>query len=552
VTSRSRALGRAALAVASRLHLVAAAAYIGVLAAELNTIAAQLRTNSDVAAVILTGQAIADGSAGRPIEIGQPAYAWLSAAMTPLGHLSEVTTYAPLLISWIGLVAIVLAVRRVAGPWAAGLAAALGIGAAPAALLTEVAPAFHGITWCMTGVLGLFLVLVARGGRRSVVLPAAVVMGLVAGAAAATDGLLVVTGLLPLVPAALWMFVRGRRRVAGVLIAVAVTEVCAAAAFVALHLWMASAGYSSGLGGGTSRGNGLSAMADHLRVIGRGVLDLANGLTVTSDRTPAVGIALAVLAVALVCGAILWVGRRAVADRDIDVDSDRRAAHVAYWVFSAVLLLGALTVSSVVTPGSGSPVPTRLLSTQRYLTALFLVAVALVPLAPRRPATRAVTAVLVAVFVAVSAVRVAAATGAADFQRVESRSLPALQATLTTHGLHRGYASFWNAVALRYSSGGAVDMLSTAEGTQCGGTDPNVICRNVLSVVGGWYTPAFGPTFVVVDPTDQYMPTAPPASIGTPVDTFTVDRFTVYVYADDVMARFVATCAGRADHACTH
>ena len=552
VVARTHPVRAAMVAAASRVHLLALAAYVGVLAAELSAIAAQLRTNSDVASTLLVGHAIATGTAGRPLEIGQPAFAWAIAATDWLGHANAVWAVAPLLISWAGLVAIAVAVGRVAGRWAAGLALALGAGAGPAALLTEVAPAFHEVTWCFTGLLGLFVVLLCGGrGRRPVVVAASAVVGAAAGAAAATDGLLLVTGLLPLLPAALWARSRGRDA-GGVLLGVAVAAGFAAAAFAGLHLWMSSAGFSSGIGGGATRGASLAGLGDHLHVVGQGVLDLANGLSLTSDPSGPATLAAAALALAVAAVAVAAVTRRAVLDPGVAVAASRRAAHVAYWLSSAVLLLGALLVSNVITPGGDTPVSTRLISSQRYQTALFFAAAALLPLAARRPRGRALAAVLVAAFVALSAVRVAAATGADDFQRAESRSLPALQATLLAHGLHRGYASYWDAVALRLSSAGALDMLPAAAGVQCGGADPRVMCRDILSAVGGWFVPAQGATFIVVDPTDEFITGPPPASVGSPVQVFTVDRFTVYVYGDDVMARFVTTCAGRADHRCTH
>jgi hypothetical protein len=536
----------------SRVHLLGLAAYLGVVAAELSTIVAQLRANSDVASALLVGRALAAGTAGRPVEIGQPAAALAIAATEWIGHDTAVWAMAPLLLSWIGLAAIAVAVRTVAGGWAAGLALALGAGAAPAALLTEVAPGFHEATWCMTGLLGLFVVLLCgERRRRPVVVVVSAVVGLAAGAAAAADGLLVVTGLLPLVPAALWA--RGRGRSAGgAVLGVAVTAVFASAAFAGVHLWMASAGFSSGIGGETGRGTTLAALGDHVHVIGQGVLDLANGLSLTSDPTGPVTLVPAVLAIAIAAVAVLAVTRRAVLDPAVDVAAARRAAHVAYWLFSALLLLGALLVSNVVLPGGDTSVPARLVSSQHYQTALFFTVAALLPLAPRRPRGRAVAAVLVCAFVTVSAVRVAAATGADDFQPVESRSLPALQATLLAHGLQRGYASYWDAVALRLSSGGSLDTLPAAAGAQCGADSAQVMCRDLLNGIGGWFTPFDGATFVVADPADGFIPGPPPAVVGAPQQVFTVDRFTVYVYADDVMARFATTCAGRADHHCTH
>jgi hypothetical protein len=52
------------------------------------------------------------------------------------------------------------------------------------------------------------------------------------------------------------------------------------------------------------------------------------------------------------------------------------------------------------------------------------------------------------------------------------------------------------------------------------------------------------------DTSDPYLSTHPRASLGSPLQTFSVDRYTVYVYARDVLTSFASTCAGRADHQC--
>jgi hypothetical protein len=191
------------------------------------------------------------------------------------------------------------------------------------------------------------------------------------------------------------------------------------------------------------------------------------------------------------------------------------------------------------------------LGSERFTTGVFLSAIALVPLWPRRLRFRALAALLATLFIAASALRVAAATTDANFQPTPSRPLPALQDSLLAHDLTRGYASYWTALPLRLSTNGALDVLPVAEGTQCGGNDVAVMCRSLLSTQAGWFTPHPGRTFVVVDPSDGIGPyVRPPASLGAPTQIFTVDRFTVYVYADDVMQSFTSTCAGRADHRC--
>ncbi len=537
------------------MHLVALLAFVGVLAAELPPLTEQLRANSDVAAVLLVGHSLTGGESLRPIEVGQPAYAWLVAALGGLGHETVLWSVLPLLITWLGLAAIVLAVRRLAGGWAASLALALGVGAAPAVLLTEVAPAFHGMAWAASGLLGWYAVSLARRWgddadlatpRRTVAISAGA--GVLAGVVAASDALVVVAALVPFVLVAGLLWARTRRRT--VLTHFGALMIGALISFTMVHLAMARAGYSSGLGGGTTRGVGVDAVAANARVVGRGLLDMANGL----PMEPGAGLSPLPLLLAIVLIGLALAGVCVVTARDTWQLQARptqlaREAHVAYWVTSALALLGALILSNVIMAGADAPPADRLVSSQRYVTGVFFAVVALVPLWPRMRAGRVAATAAVTVLVAASAVRLVAAESNADFQPAASRSLPVLAGALHAHGLSRGYASYWDADVLRLSSGGALDVLPAAEGSPCG-AGPTSFCRDLLNSAGGWFTARAGRSFVVVDPDDTFIPAPPPASLGTPEQTFSVDRFTVFVYGSDVVTRFSASCAGRADHNC--
>ena len=531
------------------LHLVALVAYAGALAAELPSLGEQLRSNSDVASVLLVGNSLAAGTAGRPIEAGQPGYAWLVDALSPLGHETVVWTVLPLLITGLGLAGVVLAVARVSGRWSASLALALGAGAAPAVLLTEVAPAFHGMAWGAVGLLGWYAVwLAGRSAVRAPLLLLSAVAGLLAGAVAASDALVIVAGVVPFAVAATVLYVRSRRR--DVVAAYGAVAAGGALSFAAVHLLMARAGYSSGLGGGSTRGLSISAWAENGHVVGRGVIDMANGLPMEAGSTVSwLPLVLAIVLILVSLAGVCVVVARHMRLADPVAAPSERQVHVAYWLISGVVLLGALLVTNVVMPGADAPPADRLVSSQRYLTGVFFAAVALVPLWPRTRSGRLLATALATVFIAASAVRLVAAATNDDFQPSASRALPSLAQALRTHGLSHGYASYWDADVLRLASGGALDVLPAAEGRQCGGGSMS-FCRDLLNSVGGWYRVHPGHSFVVLDPADTFIPTAPPASLGAPLATFTVDRFTVFIYSSDVLPRFATSCAGRADHNC--
>jgi hypothetical protein len=410
----------------------------------------------------------------------------------------------------------------------------------------------------LTGLIALFVVHLAARRPRGRWLALCVVLGLVTGAAAATDHLLLVTGCAPLVAVGLWLRL-GPPRLRGPLHSVATVGVSAASSFGVAQLLLHQAGYSSGLGGAAARGlASIASIASNAGIVGRGLLDLADGLP-TSGNASAASVAPAVALLILVLAGVLVVAVRTlraapVTSRDEPVGAQLRSAdasaHVVYWLSSAVLVLLAMLVSNVVLADGGAAPGDRLISSERFTIGVFLSAIALVPLWPRRLGFRTLAALLATLFIAASALRVAAATTDTNFQPSASRALPALQESLLAHNLTRGYASYWIALPLRLSTNDALDVLPAAEGTQCGGNDVAVMCRNLLSNQGGWFTPRPGRTFVVVDPSDTYVPSPPPASLGAPTQSFTVDRFTVYVYADDVMQSFTSTCAGRSDHRC--
>ena len=60
------------------------------------------------------------------------------------------------------------------------------------------------------------------------------------------------------------------------------------------------------------------------------------------------------------------------------------------------------------------------------------------------------------------------------------------------------------------------------------------VCPFTYNSVSDWYAGASGPTFILVDPTVQYLHDPPADSLETPSEILRVDRFVIYVYNDDV------------------
>lgn len=371
----------------------------------MSAIAAQLRGDGQVAAVISAGRSLSAGHLGAARSVAQPLYAWIFAAATPVGHSTAVTTLVPLVIAAGGLVAVVAAVGRVAGAWAAGLALSLGVGGSPLVVVTVLAPGFHGVAWCMAGLLGLLTVSIAGRRQLSGVLTFSVLAGAVAGAAAATDPLVLAAGAIPLVLAVAWMALGpARDRAAG--LALLATVGPGAAAYAGLSLWMRGAGYASAV----------PVVQGDAGVAARGLVDLADGLPTggTNPLGTVVPVVLACAALAVVATAVVMVAVRVLrgprGDAGTAAARSAEAAHLVFWVSGAVAVLGAILLFPLTIPEPVATVEQRLLSTQGCVAVVFLAAVALVPLWSRRARGRAVAAVLASLFIAASMVRLVGAT----------------------------------------------------------------------------------------------------------------------------------------------
>jgi len=75
----------------------------------------------------------------------------------------------------------------------------------------------------------------------------------------------------------------------------------------------------------------------------------------------------------------------------------------------------------------------------------------------------------------------------------------------------------------------------TADDT-CGPPAPGAICPYAYDSVSDWYRGDRGPTFILIDPEMVRLNQPPADSLEAPTAVYKVDRFTIYVYADDVAA----------------
>jgi hypothetical protein len=121
-------------------------------------------------------------------------------------------------------------------------------------------------------------------------------------------------------------------------------------------------------------------------------------------------------------------------------------------------------------------------------------------------------------------------------------SLDVAIAYLEQHGLTRGYASYWEASPMTWKSNFAMHVYPVTESfvtadERCLPQGSEMICPFTYESISDWYANVSGPTFILIDPTVQYLHSPPSDGLETPAAIYRVDRFVIYVYDDDVASR---------------
>jgi hypothetical protein len=101
------------------------------------------------------------------------------------------------------------------------------------------------------------------------------------------------------------------------------------------------------------------------------------------------------------------------------------------------------------------------------------------------------------------------------------------------NGLSVGYAGYWDASPLTWELRTKLQVYPVIF---CG----RVLCRFPYHEISSWYTPRPGKrTFLVVDPTLAVLNTlgGPPANLGKPIATASIQQITVFVYPYDIASR---------------
>ncbi|HZS13193.1 MAG TPA: hypothetical protein VFC09_01215 [Candidatus Dormibacteraeota bacterium] len=527
--------------------LAGVVAYAVVLAQRVPSLVTDTATSDSVGPMVIA-ESLPSTHPGSVVSMGNAAHyttLWFDELTRSLPGHREIWQAMPFVLSLLGLLLLAFTVQRLRGWRAALITLGIGIATPPLLLVPLLAQAYHSTTFVNGIVLAALLVWLCR--RPRVTAPHVVVVvslaAVVTGLDVASDPLLLVTGVAPFVAAAVLVLWRHRvRRAAEVLVAVGGAAAVALVTAGVTALVMRHVGYQViGLPlqvASPSRANANLTLLGHL------VLDMGNGRLGLSNLGDlgVLRLVCGVLVVVGVCVPVWVVLRFAISPRrrspsaqaEIPRRSDggdadlARDAFLTFWAATAVFLVLAFVATTLALDTNSI----------RYLPPLFYSVAATVPFVRRQGA-----AALAVAFVGVTgAVLLSRAQLEADFNVAPQDAQP-LIALLEQHGLHHGYAGYWQANLLTWESGGAVQSRAVQQSAECRAQQPGWFCPYPIFTVSDWYAPQGGPTFVIREHDGAFVPDPPP-STPAPSAVYHVDRFDVYVYTQDIGAAAAAETAG--------
>ncbi|MGA2010389.1 MAG: hypothetical protein ABSH51_07640 [Solirubrobacteraceae bacterium] len=177
--------------------------YLVLLATRFRDVVATANLDADTVSAPVIGQLFASAPAHAGVVLGE--FGWYASLLFELAtkwlpsH-RQIWEAAPYAMSLAGFALTAWAVWRVAGRWAASLAAVLLVCAAPQTLHLMLSMTQHAPDWFCLSLLGAVLVLLERRAaalRWTAIVPLCLVTGTIVGANAASDPLVVIAAIVP-------------------------------------------------------------------------------------------------------------------------------------------------------------------------------------------------------------------------------------------------------------------------------------------------------------------------------------------------------------------
>jgi hypothetical protein len=392
---------------------------------------------------------------------------------------------------------------RVAGRWAGVTAGATALLVGPFALRALLGLASHVTTPVGAVVLAAGLVALTRTRSWLVV----IVVGVIAGTNAASDGLLWFAGVIPFALAGAFLARATRSREIGVRVA-AIVAVAVVSAVLTSVVMRALDFHVIGLDVHLAALRDLPGNVRHLARM-TALLGGANYAFPPPYPRDPVRALVALLALAGAATPVIVAVRLRHATPAL-------RAYAFFWAAAVAVLC----LVFVVTPNAAALGPK---SANYLLTLAPAAGVGVALLAARSRAAQLAVALAVAF---VGAVNVASVTdGHASGTPPVGVYQSEIRAVLAQRGATRGYAGYWDAQNLSWQSG---MKLLVAPVVNCG----EQLCPYNFFTVRSWYARRGGPTFLLVDPTNAVVQA--PAWTSTAAETHRFGPLTLYVFDEDI------------------
>lgn len=532
--------------------LLIAAAYLLTLALQFNRLLGSTYLSADVASAPVIGELFGHGPGHPQVLLGH--LGWYSTLLFELGtrwlplH-RQIWEGAPYAMALASAALVSWGAWRVAGRWAAAIAASIMVCAGPGMLTLLLALNDHASTWFTLAVLGAFVVaLEQRADTLAGVWLAAlaVVVGVLLGANAASDVLLSIAGAAPLLLAVgctwgLHPSARTARAAAFALLSAAI----ALASGLLVHAWAHHENILAASDAKTTVFVGANAVGANFRLWWQSLAVLGNGdffgETLSFSSVLAfVCAALSIAAVLLVASATRGALAQALAARrerphareqSVRPQPREQSMRLAWCVFwgSSLVALSAAFIFSGIPEDLGS---------SRYLVGAIYAAAALVPLlgnrsvAARVAVTAGATLYAFTGWLALAQHRLIDAAPASPTYRLAS----AVEGFAHREHLGAGYAGYWDAAPITWATHMRVKVYPVDD---CAGNQH--LCGFELHFISNWYTPApTMKTFLLSDPTYPAEPSAPTPDLGAPIAVHQIGTVTMYVYPYNIASRLYA------------
>lgn len=510
--------------------------YLIRLAAQFHAVISTAYLDADTASAPVIGQLFSSGGAHAHVYLGT--FDWYSTLLFELGtkwlplH-REIWELAPYAMALVSAAAIGWAVWRLAGAGAASLTVVLLVCASPRTLHLLLSTTEHGPDWFCLALLSFVIVFAAerrdrpdRPARPLAVLTILLV-GLIVGVNAASDPLVVIGGLGPLIVASATAHALIRTRESLRIVQFSAgTLVATGAVWLITAVVMAHYDVTRCVcGSGADQFARIDHVGKQFALWWQSVVNLSNGwfsgarLTLSSLLMLICAV-LALTAVALL-PRIAWSEVRPHLPRAAGVQYPAaRLAFIAYWTVSAAFLSVAFLVSA-------APVD---LTADRYLVGVIYAVAAVVPIAlVRRQAAHAVAVAATIIFALTATISIGKPT--ADQPTLPSdATAKAVERIATQHHVSVGYTGYWDAAPITWATHFRVRAYPVRE---CGQS----LCRFYQHMISSWYLPRAGiGSFLLSDPT---LPAAvsPSSALGAPSAVYRIGRLTMYIYSYDLASK---------------